>query len=187
MLKKFLLIVIFVSSGSSFLQAQSLLEEKNNFTRQDTLRGSITPERSWWDLTYYHLNIKVEPEIKFISGSNTIQYKVIDAQKDLQIDLQPPLKITKVVQDGEELEVNHDGNAHYIKLKSLQNIGSIKTIEIFYEGNPKEAVRAPWDGGFSWKKDDNGNDPSSRHEYGISWKRNLRNVGPNSNGLYLEQ
>ena len=158
MLKKFILIVIFVSSGSSFLQAQSLLEEKNNFTRQDTLRGSITPERSWWDLTYYHLNIKVEPEIKFISGSNTIQYKVIDTQKDLQIDLQPPLKITKVVQDGEELEVNHDGNGHFIKLNSSQNIGSIKTIEIFYEGNPKEAVRAPWDGGFSWKKDDNGND-----------------------------
>ena len=158
MLKKLILIVIFVSSGSSFIQAQSLLEEKNNFTRQDTLRGSITAERSWWDLTYYHLNIKVEPEIKFISGSNTIQYKVVDTQKGLQIDLQPPLKITKVVQDGEELEVNHDGNAHYIKLKSLQNIGSIKTIEIFYEGNPKEAVRAPWDGGFSWKKDDNGND-----------------------------
>lgn len=158
MLKKLILIAIFVLSGNSFLQAQGLLEEKNNFTKQDTLRGSITPERAWWDLTYCHLNIKVEPEIKFISGSNTIQYKVIDSQKDLQIDLQPPLKITKVLQDGEELEVNQDGNAHFIKLKSVQDIGNIKTIEIFYEGNPKEAVRAPWDGGFSWKKDDNGND-----------------------------
>lgn len=158
MLKKLIFIAIFVLSGSSFLQAQGLLEDKNNFSRQDTLRGTITPERSWWDLTYYHLNIKVEPEIKFISGSNTIQYKVIDMQKDLQIDLQPPLKITKAVQDGEELNIVNDGNAHFIKLNSVQNIGSIKIIEIFYEGNPKEAVRAPWDGGFSWKKDGNGND-----------------------------
>ncbi|HEY5688885.1 MAG TPA: M1 family metallopeptidase [Yeosuana sp.] len=158
MLKKLIFIAIFVLSGSSFLQAQGLLEDKNNFSRQDTLRGTITPERSWWDLTYYHLNIKVEPEIKFISGSNTIQYKVIDTQKDLQIDLQPPLKITKAVQDGEELNIVNDGNAHFIKLNSVQNIGSIKIIEIFYEGNPKEAVRAPWDGGFSWKKDGNGND-----------------------------
>ncbi len=58
------------------LQAQ-LLQDKNNFTQQDTLRGSITPEREWWDLTYYHLDIEVKPEDKFISGKNTIQYKVL--------------------------------------------------------------------------------------------------------------
>ncbi|GGK20042.1 peptidase M1 [Yeosuana aromativorans] len=140
------------------ISAQGLLTEKQIFTHQDTLRGSITPERAWWDLTYYHLNVKVEPDTKFISGSNTIQYKVVDTQKDLQIDLQPPLKITKVTQNGEELNVVDDGNAHFIKLKNNQPIGSIQTIEVSYEGHPKEAVRAPWDGGFSWAKDDKGND-----------------------------
>ncbi len=158
MLKQLTTLAILTLLGNTFLQAQGLLTEKNNFTHQDTLRGSITPERAWWDVTYYHLNIKVEPDKKFISGSNTIQYKVIDTPKDLQIDLQPPLKITKVVQDGEELNVVDDSNAHFIKLNSVQNIGNIKTLEVFYEGNPKEAVRAPWDGGFSWKKDSNGND-----------------------------
>ncbi|MCF8274363.1 MAG: M1 family metallopeptidase [Flavobacteriaceae bacterium] len=153
---KILSLFIFISFSTA--KSQGLLTEKNNFTRQDTLRGSITPERAWWDVTYYHLNIKVEPDKKFISGSNTIQYKVIDTQKNLQIDLQPPLKITKVVQDGEELKVINEGNAHFIKLNSVQNVGNIKTIEVFYEGNPKEAVRAPWDGGFSWKKDANDND-----------------------------
>lgn len=138
--------------------AQGLLTEKQIFTHQDTLRGSITPERAWWDLTYYHLKVRVEPDTKFISGSNTIQYKVVNAQKDLQIDLQPPLKMTKVVQNDEELHVVDDGNAHFIKLKSNQPIGSIQTIEMSYEGHPKEAVRAPWDGGFSWTKDSNGND-----------------------------
>ncbi len=152
-----LLITTLLLSNLS-INAQGLLTEKNNFTHQDTLRGSITPERAWWDLTYYHLNIKVEPDKKFISGSNTIQYKVIDSQKDLQIDLQPPLKITKVIQDGQELKVIDDGNAHFIKLKSNQSIGNIQTLEVFYEGHPREAVRAPWDGGFSWKKDDNGKD-----------------------------
>ena len=158
MLKKLIIIVSFVIIGSTFLQAQDLLTEKNNFTHQDTLRGSITPERAWWDLTYYHLNIKVDPNLKYISGTNTIQYKVIGSQKDLQIDLQPPLKITKVIQDGEKLQVRHEGKAHFIKLKNIQNIGSVQTLDVFYEGNPKEAVNAPWDGGFSWKKDNNGND-----------------------------
>ena len=57
-------------------QGQGLLQEKNNFTKQDTLRGSITPQRAWWDLTYYHLDVKVNPDKKFISGKNTIKYKV---------------------------------------------------------------------------------------------------------------
>ena len=67
---------------------QGLMEEKVNTTRQDTLRGSITEERSWWDLTYYHLDIKVLPEKKFISGSNTVGYKVLEKKKLMQIDLQ---------------------------------------------------------------------------------------------------
>ncbi|MFI0428099.1 M1 family metallopeptidase [Mariniflexile sp. HMF6888] len=143
----------------SFISVQAqLLSEKNNFTRQDTLRGSITPERVWWDLTYYHLDIKVNPDEKYISGKNTIQYKVLENNSVMQIDLQPPLKITKAVQNNKELDIRHDGNAHFITLKDPQNINNINSIDVHYEGHPKEAVNAPWDGGFSWKKDNNGND-----------------------------
>tara|TARA_R110002049_G_scaffold71370_1_gene183869 strand:+ start:30583 stop:32226 length:1644 start_codon:yes stop_codon:yes gene_type:complete len=128
------------------------------FTKQDTLRGSITPERAWWDLTYYHLDIKVNPDEKFISGKNTIQYQVLETNSVMQIDLQPPLKITKVVQNGKELSIVDDGNAHFIKLTDQQEIGSVNSLDVYYEGHPKEAKNAPWDGGFSWKKDQNGND-----------------------------
>jgi len=140
----------------SFINAQGLLTEKNNFTRQDTLRGTITPERAWWDLTYYHLDIKVNPDEKFISGKNTIQYKVLKNQSVMQIDLQAPLKITKVIQNNIPLEVFHEGNAHFVTLSKTQSIGDINSIDVYYEGNPQEAKNAPWDGGFSWKKDTNG-------------------------------
>ncbi|MGJ8550266.1 M1 family metallopeptidase [Winogradskyella wichelsiae] len=139
-------------------QSQGLLTEKNNFTHQDTLRGSITPEREWWDLTYYHLDVEVKPDAKFISGKNTIQYKVLKPHQVMQIDLQPPLQITKVLQDGEELQIRHDGNAHFVTLINQQKIGTVNSIDVFYEGQPTEAKRAPWDGGFSWKKDHNGKD-----------------------------
>lgn len=128
------------------------------FTRQDTLRGSITPERAWWDVTYYHLDVSVDPATKSIKGKNTVQYKVLEPYKVLQIDLQAPLKITKVVQNGEILNINHDGNAHFINLKSDQKKGSIQSLDVYYEGQPQEAKRAPWDGGFSWSKDADGND-----------------------------
>jgi len=128
------------------------------FTRQDSLRGSITPERAWWDLTYYHLDIEVLPEQKAIQGTNTIRYKVIVGSDEMQVDLQKPLRITKVTQNGRELEFRSDGNAHFVKLWDKQNSGEINEIVVHYQGKPKEAVRAPWDGGFSWKKDANGTD-----------------------------
>ncbi|MEP1489363.1 MAG: M1 family metallopeptidase [Algibacter sp.] len=136
---------------------QGLLSKKSNFTRQDTLRGSITPERKWWDLTYYHLDIKVDPDNKFISGKNTIQYKVLNANSVMQIDLQSPMKMLKVIQNEKELEIKHDGNAHFISLADNQNIGEINSLDVYYEGHPRAAVNAPWDGGISWKKDANDN------------------------------
>ncbi|MEL0643435.1 M1 family metallopeptidase [Olleya sp. Ti.3.14] len=151
------LILFFVISPCISTKAQGLLQEKNNFTRQDTLRGSITPEREWWDLTYYHLDIKVNPEQKTISGTNTIQYTVLKPNQVLQIDLQEPLLLTKVTQNNKELEIKHDRNAHFVTLKDQQNIGETNSIIAYYEGKPREAVRAPWDGGISWKKDKNGN------------------------------
>ncbi|WP_289044324.1 M1 family metallopeptidase [uncultured Olleya sp.] len=151
-----ILITCFIATYCISQNNGGLLQEKNNFTHQDTLRGSITPEREWWDLTYYHLDIKVNPEKKTITGKNTITYKVLKPYQVLQIDLQEPLTLTKVTQNEKELEIKHDGNAHFVTLKKQQNIGEINSVVAYYEGKPREAVRAPWDGGISWKKDNNG-------------------------------
>ena len=147
-MKKILFIFFLFSISTIFSQ---------NFTRQDTLRGSITPQRAWWDLTYYHLDISVNPENQSIEGSNTINYRVLHPNDEIQIDLQNPLKINKVVQDGKELNFRSEGYSHFIKLKKKQKSGQIKSIKVFYEGKPKVAVRPPWDGGITWTKDSNSN------------------------------
>lgn len=126
------------------------------YTKQDTLRGKITDERAWWNLTHYNLDFELDIENKYLKGSNTITYTVLESKKLMQIDLQPPLKITKVVQAGEALTFTQDGNAYFIQMKQNQVKGSSKAVEVFYEGNPKEAPRPPRDGGFSWKQDANG-------------------------------
>tara|TARA_B100001758_G_C18375484_1_gene594018 strand:- start:43 stop:1716 length:1674 start_codon:yes stop_codon:yes gene_type:complete len=146
--KKILFIFFLFSISTIFSQ---------NFTRQDTLRGSITPQRAWWDLTYYHLDISVNPENQSIEGSNTINYRVLHPNDEIQIDLQDPLKINKVIQDGKELNFRSEGYSHFIKLKKKQKSGQIKSIKVFYEGKPKVAVRPPWDGGITWTKDSNSN------------------------------
>ncbi len=128
-----------------------------NFTKQDTLRGSITPERAWWDLNYYNLNIKVQPDSEFIAGYNIIRYKVLEESDVIQIDLQKPLKIDAVSQDDQDLDYTSHGPAHFIHLKKKQVPGEFNELYVQYSGNPRKAKRAPWDGGFSWKKDGNGN------------------------------
>ncbi len=140
------------------LAASSLSGQEFRLTRQDTLRGSITPEREWWDLVYYHLNVKVDPASKTIAGDNCIQYRVLKPYQVLQIDLQPPLEINKIVQDNKELQYRKDGYAYFIGLEKIQNPGDVNTLTVYYGGTPKEARRAPWDGGFSWKKDSKGKD-----------------------------
>lgn len=155
-MKKTILLFAFLSLSLNGF-GQGLLSKKTNFSQQDTLRGSITPERAWWDLNYYHLDIAVNPDKKYISGKNTVQYKVLQPHHIMQIDLQPPLKITKVIQNDKTLPVKQDGNAWFISLNKKQNKGDIQSIDVYYEGYPKEAVNAPWDGGISWKKDSNDN------------------------------
>ena len=149
-MKKILFVAIFMIMG------QAIGQDDLSFSQDEYLRGSITPEREWWDLTFYHLDIAVEPDEKFISGKNTIRYRVISEKQVLQVDLQPPLKIEKIVQNGQELSYKKEGrNAYMVLLQEPQKIGDEHEVTVYYSGHPKEAIRAPWDGGFSWKKDDN--------------------------------
>jgi aminopeptidase N len=151
----FILCIAFASITS--INAQGLLSKSNVvFIRQDSLRGSITKERAWWDVKYYHLNIKVNPSDSTITGSNTIRYKVINEYNRMQIDLQNPMEIDKVIQDGVALKYTREGNAFFIELIASQKVGLTKELTVFYGGKPKIAVNPPWDGGITWKKDTNG-------------------------------
>ncbi len=127
------------------------------FDRQDSLRGMITPQRAWWDLVYYHLDIRVDPADSSILGSNTVYYTVLDQPEEMQIDLQPPLEITKVTEDGHEVEFRRDGNAYFLQLSPDKNRGETYSVEVFYQGHPRVSPNPPWSGGITWQRDEKGN------------------------------
>ena len=145
------LLLIFVTFSNG-------LAQQSNFSKQDTLRGSITPERIWWDLLHYNLDFKVSPSSKSIEGSNLIRYEVLSQNQLMQIDLQPPMEITAVLENNKELNYKRDGNVYYIQLKKNQQIGTINEIIIHFKGAPKISNNPPWDDGFTWEKDNNGTD-----------------------------
>jgi aminopeptidase N len=134
----------------------SNLFAQNNFSKKDSLKGGLTKERIWWDLTYYHLQTKVDPENKFISGSTTIQYKVLEPYQIMQIDLQKPMQIDSVVQNGKKVDYRSEFDAHFLRLTAKQETGDVNKVIVYYSGKPRIAKNAPWDGGFTWNKDQNG-------------------------------
>lgn len=126
------------------------------FTHADTLRGTIGPERAWWDVVHYDLNVRVSPRDSSIAGSNTLRYRVLGPAREMQIDLQAPLVLDSVVQERVRLAVRRDGNAYFARPQSEQSTGSVQEVTAFYHGRPQVAVQPPWDGGFAWSRDPQG-------------------------------
>ena len=143
-----------------FLQLQigatSLLAQTENVTRQETLRGSVTPEREWWDVLHYHLQVEFLPETKRLKGSNTITFKTLKPGNKMQIDLQPPLAITKINHGNAQLKFEREGNVYWVMFEKDLAQGVEDKIEVFYEGVPVVSKNPPWVGGITWGRDDLG-------------------------------
>ena len=150
--------ILFVLFGQGQIFSQYTAGKQSNFTKQDRLRGSITPERAWWDLLHYDLSLEFIPRKKQIKGSNVIAFKTLKPGKKMQLDLQPPLKITNVIFGKGKLKFEREGNVYWVYFKKPLKKGKKYKIEVFYEGKPTESKNPPWSGGVSWKKDALGED-----------------------------
>jgi aminopeptidase N len=126
------------------------------FTRADTLRGSITPERAWWDVTFYDLHLRLDPSDSTVRGHNAITYRITGKSRDLQIDLQQPLRVDSVVQAGRRLTARREGNALFVRPTGRQRVGETATITVYYSGKPQVAKNPPWDGGLIWSRGSGG-------------------------------
>ncbi|WP_072972902.1 M1 family metallopeptidase [Flavobacterium saccharophilum] len=138
-----------------FYSVQGQENQKLNIpTKQDTLNGSITQERIWWDIQHYALSIKPDYVNKTITGKNVIEYTVIDKKHSdlMQIDLVSPLKIDSVFQKEKKVDFTQNQNIWYLKLPKNQASKKNK-ITIYYSGKPTESIKPPWDGGLVWAKD----------------------------------
>ncbi|HET6528893.1 MAG TPA: M1 family metallopeptidase [Balneolaceae bacterium] len=146
-----LIVAVFIS--------QPTFAQETQFTRADTLRGSITPQRAWWEVVYYDLNVTVMPQDSAIRGYNKITYRVIDEPVAMQIDLQQPLRIDQITQNGQKLDYHRVGQsaAYFVDVPRDLMEDSLYTITVYYHGQPIVAERPPWDGGFVWTQDSLGN------------------------------
>lgn len=146
-------ILLHFVSISSYAQ---VLNHKKTFTEADTLRGTLRAEREY-DVLKYHLDVKVEPENRFISGSNTISFEAQAELPVMQIDLFENMKVDSIVYKGKNLEYSRKFNAVFVKMDPAPKRDQVDSLQFFYSGNPVVAENAPWDGGFVFSRDDEGN------------------------------
>lgn len=133
-----------------------LIRAKDLFSKADSLRGELTPLRICYDVQFYHLDIQVDLDNKHIEGSNLFKFKAVDDFDRLQFDLFDNLSIEKVEYQGKSLKFEREHHAVFVTFPTTIKRGAIDSFKVYYSGNPLQATRAPWDGGFDWKKDSNG-------------------------------
>lgn len=151
----YLLALCLCCLGAGYAQP---LHQKQVFSHADTLRGTITPERSWWDVVHYDLSVAFNFNQRSIRGVNIIRYRIVSAPtREMQIDLQVGLDIDSVYYENRKLSFRRDGNAFFIRVPEAGNKTAVQQIAIYYQGIPRPAIRPPWDGGVIWSKDKLGN------------------------------
>jgi aminopeptidase N len=124
-------------------------------TRLDLLRGAYGEDRANNDLISYHLDIRVDPEKKYISGKNTIRFKMLKNGKRIHLDLNQELKIDQILMGETELKYSRDSGAVFVDFPQTLKAGLTYAIDFYYSGNPVETGRF---GSITFKKDAAGRD-----------------------------
>jgi aminopeptidase N len=119
----------------------------------DLLRGSYGPYRANNDLLFYRLELRVDPEKKFINGTNTIRFKMLEDGTRIQLELVPTLQIDKIEMGKTSLKYQRDGGTFFVDFPKTLHTGRTYSIDVHYSGNPVETGRF---GCFTFKQDTSG-------------------------------
>ncbi len=154
MYKYFLLLTPLLLSAS--LIGQKDFYKNYSFSKADTLRGMLRPERTCYDVNFYDLAIKIDPEKRFIEGYTDIYFNVLADFSTMQIDLYQNMSIKKISTEEKNISFDRQFNAVFAHFPEIQKAGTQDKIRVYFSGYPKIAQMPPWDGGFVWEKDQQG-------------------------------
>jgi aminopeptidase N len=138
-------LVLFATAGSAQQAAQAPRPPAPTTlrapTRVEILRGEYGRYRANNDLLHYDLDIRVNPERKFISGKNTIRFKMLKDDSRIQLELYANYTIEKIVMDGKSLKYERDHNTIYVDFPETLRANRTYSIEFHYSGSPREEGR----------------------------------------------
>ncbi len=163
----YLLLLLFTSSLPAAaqegpkIQSETRQQQKTApraaFSRADSLRGALTPLRTCYDVGFYDLRVRLNVANRSLEGSNKIVYQATADFSQMQVDLFENMQISRITQRGQLLPFRREANAVFITFPEGQRRGAVDSVTVHYGGQPMVAKNAPWDGGFVWSQDKQGN------------------------------
>jgi aminopeptidase N len=124
-------------------------------TRANILRGEYGRYRANNDLLSYHLDVRVDPDAKVISGSNRIRFRMLQDDNRIQLDLHANLNVDRILLGTAVLQYERELNAVFVNFPESLRKGREYTIDFHYSGTPRQVGRF---GGFTF-----GKDPAGKH------------------------
>lgn len=124
------------------------------FTRADSLHGHLNEYRTNFDVTYYDLDIEIDPKNHWLGGSVKIYFNALQSIETIQLNLAEQLDVHWIKDfGGKEIIYERELNAIYLDLANYQlTKGDSLMVEVNYSGKPQKAKKPPWKGGAVWKK-----------------------------------
>lgn len=135
--------------------------------------GKLTKLQASYDVLFYDINLAIDSEEQSIEGFTNVTFKCLSTELDtIELDLIDNFEISKIIINGKESEFDHNDDKIFVYLTNPIKLNELTTLNIYYSGQPIEALMPPWIGGFNWSEDKNGNDwigVSSQGEGGRIW------------------
>ncbi len=117
--------------------------------------GILMREQAAYDVQHVDLNLRIDPDDKFIAGTATLEVEIGSPISWLVLDLDPRMDVARVRLDRSDaggVLFEQRGGKLWIFLGRERLEGEPVVATVDYSGHPREAVNAPWDGGFTWAR-----------------------------------
>jgi aminopeptidase N len=159
----FIILALFLLNGCAFLRFPDFGKVPKNpgsyprFGERDYLIGKLGENRAGYDVTFYDLNLILDPDKKKLGGTVNIHFKSLAELSNIRIDLYENLSIRSLKMSGQEIPFVRNDRAVIVSLPDPLVIGRDYIINVEYYGKPTSAKKPPWNGGVVWEKDENDN------------------------------
>lgn len=159
-MKKQLSLLLFYVLVAGCAPSAQMVFGKEEYTRQDSLRGTLNSYRVWWNVLRYNITVSPDFTSRTIKGKTEMVYEETSEGHTMQIDLQQPMAIDSIVQSGQQVSYKREENVYWVFIRDSTKRTRVKkgnnSMTIYFKGMPRPALNPPWDGGWIWTKDKKG-------------------------------
>ena len=141
----------------SNLQAQHTDNINDRDIMYLTSGGKLNPVQANMDIRHYTIALDVDMMNQSISGYTEVSMNLLKKTDTILLDFIHLYNVSKITVNGKSANVVHHDDKLFITSSNGFESGAAN-VRVYYAGKPPVAARPPWDGGFTWSKDSNGND-----------------------------